>query len=74
MNFDDNYFLAVHKYSSIDTEIVPFHPETGFEVSLKFLQSFSESEILRKFHEIYDFSEIYVFKRHTAVTRTISLE
>ena len=31
----------------------------GFEVSLKFLQSFSETESLRRFHEIYDFSAIY---------------
>ena len=35
----------------------------GFEVSVKFLQSFSETEILRKFHEIYDFSEIYDVRR-----------
>ena len=34
-------------------------PIAGFEVSVKFLQYFSETEILRQFHEIYDFSEIY---------------
>ena len=32
---------------------------TGFEVIVEFLQSFSETEILRKLNEIYDSSEIY---------------
>ena len=44
-------------------------PRSGFEVSVKFLRSFSEIEILRKFHEIYDFSEIYDFWRQHSSAR-----
>ena len=43
----------------------------GFEISVKFLQSFSETEILRKFHEIYDFSEIYDFRRQRSSARAV---
>jgi hypothetical protein len=42
-----------------------------FKVSVKFFQSFSETEILRKFHEIYDFSEIYGFRRHRSSARAV---
>ena len=49
----------------------PYYTPAGFEVSVKFLQYFSESKFLHKFHEIYDTCEIYEIGRHRSAAARV---